>query len=87
MIHELKIKEEYFGAIKSGKKHFEIRKNDRGFKVGDYIALNEIKNEDLPFPEYTGRSLIAKITYILDDKEYLQPGYVALSIKESNFIN
>ena len=39
MIHELKTYSEYFKAVISGEKPFEIRKNDRNFKVGDYIAL------------------------------------------------
>lgn len=41
MIHELKILHEYFEAVTSGRKQFEIRKNDRGFKVGDQLILCE----------------------------------------------
>ncbi len=87
MIHELKINEKYFSEVVKGRKKVEIRKNDRDFKVGDYLALNEIKNNDLPFPEYTGRSFMVKITHILEDETYLQPGYAALSIVKENFIN
>lgn len=39
MIHELKILPEYFEAVTSGRKQFEIRKNDRDFKVGDQLIL------------------------------------------------
>lgn len=49
MIHELKCLPEYFEALASGKKTFEIRKNDRGFKVGDLIALNEFEPTDEPY--------------------------------------
>ena len=38
MIHELKILPEYFNAVISGEKTFEICKNDRPFHKGD---LNE----------------------------------------------
>lgn len=41
-IHELKIKKEYFNAIDSYEKSFEYRKDDRGYKVGDLLALNGI---------------------------------------------
>lgn len=37
----LKIKPEYFQAVIDGRKPFEIRKNDRNFKVGDEIYLDE----------------------------------------------
>ena len=40
-IHELKILPEYFKAQKAGKKNFEIRKNDRDYKVGDKLVLKE----------------------------------------------
>ena len=41
MIHELKTLPEYFEAVRKGDKTFELREDDRNFKVGDYLALNE----------------------------------------------
>lgn len=41
MIHQLKCEAKYFEEICSGQKTFEVRKNDRNFHVGDYLALNE----------------------------------------------
>lgn len=87
MIHELKIKKEYFEAVRKGKKTFEVRKNDRDYKVGDYLALNEIEQDDVSTLVYTGNSIIVKITYILAEPEYLKTGYVVLGIKKENFIN
>ncbi|MGF2004125.1 DUF3850 domain-containing protein [Lactococcus lactis] len=37
--HELKLDIKYFDDVKSGKKNFEIRKNDRDFQVGDVLEL------------------------------------------------
>ena len=59
MTHELKIKTGYFEAVKSGLKNFEIRKNDRNFKVGDYVILKEWYHA-----RFTGREVKRKITYI-----------------------
>lgn len=45
-IHELKILPEYFDAVISGRKRFEIRKNDRDYKVGDQLILKEWSQDD-----------------------------------------
>lgn len=37
--HELKLDIKYFDDVKTGKKNFEIRKNDRDFEVGDILEL------------------------------------------------
>lgn len=39
MIHDLKCWREFFDAIERGDKTFEIRKDDRGFAVGDTLRL------------------------------------------------
>lgn len=41
MIHELKIKPKFFQDIINGIKNFEIRKNDRMFRIGDILVLSE----------------------------------------------
>ncbi|ERT22700.1 DUF3850 domain-containing protein [Enterococcus faecalis] len=73
-IHHLKILPEYFEAVVSGNKCFEIRKNDRGYKVGDILRLNEYEDG-----KYTGNFHVAEITYITDYAQ--QDGYVVLGIK------
>ena len=75
MIHALKILPEYFEAVISGKKTFEVRENDRGFKVGDLLALNEWMNG-----EYTDNSCLVYVDYILESA-YCDEGYVVMSIK------
>ena len=76
MIHELKVKPEYFADVISGKKTFEVRKADRPFKVGDLLALNEFENQS-----YTGASCLVYIDYILNNKEMLKADYIVMSIK------
>lgn len=75
--HELKIRSKFFEAVVSGKKTFEIRKNDRNFKVGDIIALNEHNSVS----GYTGESALFEITYVMTDTEYVKEGFAVLGIK------
>lgn len=80
-LHELKIYPKYFDAVLNGNKQFEIRKNDRNFQVGDNIFLREWDNI-----KYSGRTIFAEITYVLDDKFIgLTEGYVALGIKVNDY--
>lgn len=85
--HELKCLKKYFTQVLLGKKNFELRKNDRDYKVGDILQLHEVINnpDDLGAAvKYTGRSVYRKVTYILTDYPALQQGYVILSIKPIN---
>lgn len=85
-IHKLKTLDIYFQAVLTGEKTFEIRINDRDFKVGDDLLLLEIeavKAEDATKYKtvFTGRILLKKITYIFEGGNYgLAPGYVVLSL-------
>lgn len=83
MIHELKILPEFFEAVTSGRKQFEIRKDDRNYRVGDQLVLREVDyvhNENISDELfYTGDSYKAEITYITDYAQ--QDGYVVLGIK------
>lgn len=72
--HHLKILPEYFEALKDGRKTFEIRHDDRGFKEGDTLSLNEWQDG------YTGRSIEVDVTYITNFQQ--QPGNVVLGIKK-----
>lgn len=57
-------------------KSFEVRKNDRPYHTGDYVALNEWNSE-----QYTGKCTLQKIVYILNDPEYCKEGYVILGLE------
>lgn len=39
--HELKTWPQYFSPMVTGAKKFELRKNDRGFQIGDLLILRE----------------------------------------------
>jgi uncharacterized protein DUF3850 len=87
--HELKIWPPYFEHILDGRKCFEVRRNDRGFRVGDEIKLREWVPKAHGYLEeyFTGRNLWVRVTYILDPRPDhdpdcgLVPGYVVLGIE------
>lgn len=79
-IHKLKLDAKYYEDSVKGYKGFEIRKNDRDFKVNDILMLYEVVKGD-PWNEETGRYHFAQIIYILDETKYLQEGYICLGIK------
>lgn len=62
-IHNLKCWPEYFAAIASGQKKFEVRKNDRDYQVGDLLALHEY---DPVAMAYTANIAWRVIEYVLD---------------------
>ena len=53
-IHELKTWPNMFEALSSGDKKCEVRKNDRGFSVGDVLKLMEFR----PCPDCNGSSRV-----------------------------
>lgn len=86
MIHELKIKECYWKDVWNGRKTFEIRKNDRDFKVGDIIHFKPIyENGDLIEldPSTDEKYNRYAITYIFNGGEYgISKDYCVLSIRQ-----
>lgn len=66
MKHKLKTWPHYFEAVVSGEKTFEVRKDDREFKVGDVLELNEWDPKDQKF---TGRLVERVVTYKLRANE------------------
>lgn len=85
MEHTVKITKQYFVKLLSKEKTFELRKNDRNYKVGDVIILKEIDYYDLKLSFNRGREVKAEITYILKGPVYgLEAGYCIMAIKLCN---
>lgn len=76
-IIELKILPQYYQDVVSGRKTFELRKDDRDYQIHDLLELKEWDGE------FTGNSCRRRITYILRNcPEYgLKEGYVILGVK------
>ncbi len=65
-IHELKTWPPLFRLIVTGAKPFEVRKNDRDFRVGDALVLREWQpDKEGRGGWYTGAETIARVTYVM----------------------
>lgn len=79
-VHEIKIVASYYDDVTSGRKRFELRKNDRGYKVGDTLKMLEFEGG-----KHTGRIIDADIIYMLEDCTGLEDGYCILGIDVKAF--
>lgn len=76
-VHYLKTWPDFFAAIVDGNKRFEVRKNDRGFAVGDTLVLREYSLLN----GYTGRESRWLIGYMLTGPQFgIEAGYSVLSL-------
>lgn len=81
--HILKTLAPYFDAVADGSKTFELRKNDRGFKVGDTLILQRWV-EPGPLQDIDAGVIRRTVSYVLKGGQYgldrefcilgLQPG-------------
>jgi len=84
--HYLKAWPESFQPIRVGLKRFEIRLNDRDYKVGDTLVLAEYIPDSTvaehPGGHYTGNSVRAAVNYVMSEFpcHAVRPGFVVMSI-------
>jgi len=93
--HELKTHPEPFAAACDGRKRHEIRRDDRGFAVGDLLHLREwvppeprVAHAALPPAGfYTGHAEVFRVTYLTRGPEWGVPeGMVVMSIEPSGAV-
>jgi len=77
MIHELKVWPTFFRDMLAGDKTFEVRKNDRGFNVGDELILREW---DPQAQRYTGATTRRRVHYLTRLDLIGCPGFVAMGL-------
>ena len=77
-LHELKTVQAPFVAVLEGKKRFEFRRDDRGFAVGDLLLLREWDGED---GDYSGRVILASVSYIARGEFGVPSGFCVMSIE------
>lgn len=80
--HKIKILPIYYEYVRSGRKTFEVRKNDRNYLNADIVTLQEWDQE------YTGRSATFEIGYVLNLGDFMgdKNEYVVFSLIESYYM-
>lgn len=71
--HQIKLESEFFDDAAAGRKNFELRKNDRNYKEGDVLEMEEVKDG-----KKTGRKCSKRIVYMMENFEGLEDGYCIL---------
>lgn len=78
-MHTLKTDFGLMPDIRNRIKTFDVRKNDREFKVGDTLLLHGWNKKT---EKYTDQKIKVEVTYILPGGQYgIQKGFVVLAIK------
>lgn len=75
--HKLKLAKMFFNDMQTGRKPFDLQKNDREYQLGDVIEYREMDNG-----EPTGRVIEKEITYILEGFVGLKEDYCILALAD-----
>lgn len=75
--HALKCWPSFFGDVCDGSKTFEVRRDDRGFRVGDTLRLMEFT----PGYGYTGDECTVNVLGVWPDLPGVLPGHVVMRIE------
>jgi len=84
MIHSIKCVNPFFEDVLAGKKTFEVRKNDRRYKVGDLLLLHEYNPER---EIYMKRRCLVEVTYMIKGSSLygIRKGYAILGIRNFEY--
>lgn len=83
--HKLKTWPDYWDAVSSGEKTFEVRRDDRGFQKGDVLVLEKYEIGHGYHTEPGNRlkvcTLRRRVTWILTGGRFgIEPGYVVMGL-------
>ena len=79
-VHVLKTWPEMYEAVETGRKTVELRRDDRGYRVGDFLLLHCYDPETDEFRPFR---LVREVTHIVKGGAWgLQLGFVAMSLRD-----
>jgi len=82
-VHTLKCWAPYFDAIADGLKTFEMRRNDRDYRVGDTLELVRCYEDPPHDPTPDGSSLRFRVTYMT--MFGCKDGFVCMAIQRNSW--
>lgn len=77
--HKIKLNRKYCGAVHTRAKSFEVRYNDRDYKVGDYVEFLPVDDDGNRF-RHPVQDYAYLVVYVHEGLG-MQPGYVVLGIR------
>jgi hypothetical protein len=81
-LHELKIISCFSDAIYKGNKTFELRWNDRDYRIGDHVQFSNIDIKTMMPKHHPINDCKYEITYIFDSRGKVLPNdYIIFSIR------
>ena len=86
--HCLKLSTRYYDSVDNGTKPFEVRKDDRSFRIGDTIEFMRVDENGNTIQNGKGTNdySVKKITFILTHEDFPQgisEGYVVLGLTDA----
>ena len=80
-MHDLKIWPAHFKELSEGNRTYDVRKDDRGYRVGDLVRLREW---DPSRKTYSGKGMVLRVTWVnrLASIDSKFTGYVGLQLSE-----
>lgn len=76
--HELKILPDHYREVAAGRKTYEVRRNDRGFEVGDVLHLLEWS----PAAGWSASpTIVRRVSHVLRGSDLVAPGCVVLGLE------
>lgn len=77
IVQKIKIDPVFFEDIEKGVKTFELRNNDRDYKVGQVLNIGEYENK-----EFTGRYVKKQVCYVLKGFKGLEDNWCILGLTD-----
>lgn len=78
-VHELKTWPAPFSSVWDGSKKYEIRVDDRGYAVGDFLRLREYDPRGSSYRgRFSDRAVLARVTYMTPGGQWGLPANVCV---------
>ncbi|MDE2106738.1 MAG: DUF3850 domain-containing protein [Patescibacteria group bacterium] len=83
--HLLKTVEPWWSAVECGSKQFEVRRDDRGFALGDVLILRRFDPLRPTMMDADRADVRKRVSYILPGGQFgIEEGYVVMGLEDAD---